>query len=240
MKACRWPRPPLILGFILGSIIEQNLQSALSAYGAIAFVTRPITVALIAITAVTVFILMRVGHSSSDTPPPIQEVRRRTSLLGGAWRLEHWFALAILMIVVWALATSFDFPTRARFMPLLAGAPAAALLAFMLLFQRGSASGEIMDIGLRSITVAGASRTALVIGAFIGALIVLGVTIGLQYAVIVFAIAFPLAMGEGRLRWVASACAGIIVALVSLVLLDQLMGVLWPDAIVWDWVFGGS
>jgi TctA family transporter len=239
MKACRWPRPPLLLGFILGSIIEQNLQSALSAYGAIAFVTRPITIALIVITAVTVFILMRVGHGSSDAPAPI-EVRRRTSLLGGAWRLEHWFALAILMIVVWALATSFGFPAGARFMPLLAGASAAALLVFMLLFQRDSASGEIMDIGLRSITVAGASRTALVIAAFIAALIVLGATIGLQYAVIAFAISFPVVMGEGHMRWIASACAGVIVALVSLVLLDQLMGVLWPDAIVWNWIFGGS
>jgi hypothetical protein len=239
MKACRWPRPPLLLGFILGSIIEQNLQSALSAYGAIAFVTRPITIALVAITAVTVFVLMRVGHGGSDTPVPI-EVRRRTSLLGGGWRLEHWFALAVLMIVAWTLTTSFDFPARARFMPLLAGAPAAALLAFMLLFQRGSASGEIMDIGLRSITVAGASRTALVIAAFIAALIVLGATVGLQYAVIAFALAFPLAMGEGRMRWIASACAGVIVALVSLVLLDQLMGVLWPDTVVWNWIFGGS
>jgi hypothetical protein len=97
-----------------------------------------------------------------------------------------------------------------------------------------------MDIGLRSITVAGASRTALVIAAFIAALIVLGATIGLQYAVIAFAISFPVVMGEGHMRWIASACAGVIVALVSLVLLDQLMGVLWPDAIVWNWIFGGS
>ncbi len=46
----------LILGFILGSIIEQNLQSALSAYGAIAYITRPNTVALIVTTIATVLV----------------------------------------------------------------------------------------------------------------------------------------------------------------------------------------
>jgi TctA family transporter len=242
MKAYKWPRPPLILGFILGSIIEQNLQSALSAYGALAFVTRPITIALIATTIVAVTILTRVDSRGSTSPVPAetQMVRRRRSLLEGAWRPEHWFALAVLLVALCALWGAFGFPARARFMPLLAGTPAVALLTFLLLFQRGKASGEIMDIGLRSITVPGCGRTALLVGSFIAGFLFLSGFVGLQYAVIVFAVSFPLVMGEGRLRWVASACAGIIVALVALVVLDQLMGVLWPDPIIWQWAFSSS
>jgi hypothetical protein len=242
MKACKWPRPPLILGFILGSIIEQNLQSALSAYGALAFVTRPITLALIAATIIVVAILTRVdtGGLAQPVPPAAHIVRRHGSVLGGAWRLEHWFALTVLLIVLGAIWIAFGFPGRARFMPLLAGAPVAALLAFLLLFQRGKTSGEIMDIGLRSLTVPGCGRTALIVGGFIAGFLFLSGVVGLQYAVIVFAVSFPLVMAQGRMRWLASACAGIIVALVSLVVLDQLMGVLWPDPFIWQWAFGNS
>jgi hypothetical protein len=241
MKACKWPRPPLILGFILGSIIEQNLQSALSAYGAFAFVTRPITLALIAATIVAVAILTRVEARAPTLPRSTGgELARRRPVLGGAWRLEHWFALGILLVVLWAIWTALGFPVRARFMPLLAGTPVAVLLVFLLLFQRGKATGEIMDIGLRCVTVPGCGRTALIVAGFIAAFLLLSAVIGLQYAVIAFALSFPLVMGEGPMRWVAGACAGIIVAVVSLVLLDQLMGVLWPDTIVWDLIFGTS
>ena len=235
MKAFRWPRPPLILGFILGSIIEQNLQSALSAYGAIAFVTRPVTVALIAITVITVLILLRV-EGKGEAPKPMVP---RPALMSGAWKLEHAFAVVLLVLVLAALWTSLGFPARARFMPLLTGLPAAVLIVILVLFRRHAASGEIMDIGLRSLAVPGAGRTALVIAVFIVGLMILGTTIGLQYAVILFAMAFPLAMGEGQMGWIASACAGLLVGLVSLALLDRVMGVLWPDPVLWQWISAG-
>jgi len=235
MKAFRWPRPPLILGFILGSIIEQNLQSALSAYGAIAFVTRPVTVALIAITVITVLILLRV-EGKGEAPKPMVP---RPALMSGAWKLEHAFAVVLLVLVLAALWTSLGFPARARFMPLLTGLPAAVLIVILVLFRRHAASGEIMDIGLRSLAVPGAGRTALVIAVFIVGLMIFGTTIGLQYAVILFAMAFPLAMGEGQMGWIASACAGLLVGLVSLALLDRVMGVLWPDPVLWQWISAG-
>ena len=233
MKAFRWPRPPLILGFILGSIIEQNLQSALSAYGAIAFVTRPVTVGLIAITVITVLILLRVEGRGEAAPKPAAP---RPSLISGPWKLEHVFAIALLTVVLAALSISLGFPARARFMPLLTGLPGAVLIVILVLFRRHAASGEIMDIGLRSLTVPGAGHTALLIGVFIAGLMILGTTIGLQYAVILFALTFPLAMGEGRMGWIASACAGLLVGLVSLGLLDRVMGVLWPEPVLWQWM----
>jgi thiamine transporter ThiT len=75
-----------------------------------------------------------------------------------------------------------------------------------------------------------------VIGLFLVLLLLLSATIGLPYAAIAFAIAFPLAMSEGRMRWVASACAGALVAVVALWLLDYYMGVLWPEPVFAEWV----
>ncbi len=45
MKATGWPRPPLILGFVLGPIIENYLVISLNRYGA-TWVTRPLVVVL--------------------------------------------------------------------------------------------------------------------------------------------------------------------------------------------------
>jgi hypothetical protein len=245
MKAFKWPRPPLMLGFILGSIIELNLQSALSAYGAIAFITRPITVLLL-VTILAVFILMRVnregaapavGATLPADPAGQGAIRTHGALgFGGPWRLEHFFSLGILIIVGAAVATAFNFPPRARFLPLLVGGPIIALLLFQLLFMRRSTSGEIMDIGLRSLTVPGAGKTAMAVGGFIALFILLTATIGLPYASIIFAIVFPIAMCRGRMRWTVSALAGTIVAIVALVLLDYYMGVLWPEPVLMGWM----
>lgn len=67
MKRYRWPRPPLILGFILGPIIDENLQSALSIYGPLGVLTRPIAIVLFVLLIVTVFTLFRLMSRSVET-----------------------------------------------------------------------------------------------------------------------------------------------------------------------------
>lgn len=64
MKQFGWPRPPLILGFILGPIVEQNLQSALSIYGLRGVLTRPIAIGIFIFLIVSVVTLLRMQSSS--------------------------------------------------------------------------------------------------------------------------------------------------------------------------------
>jgi TctA family transporter len=52
MKRCGWPRPPLLLGFLLGGLIERYLFISVRAYGA-GFLLRPLAVAIFLITIVT-------------------------------------------------------------------------------------------------------------------------------------------------------------------------------------------
>ena len=49
MKLFRWPRPPLILGFILAGPIEKNLFSAVNLFGVWGVLTRPFTIVVGAI-----------------------------------------------------------------------------------------------------------------------------------------------------------------------------------------------
>ena len=52
MKRSGWPRPPLLLGFLLGTLIERYAVISVKAYG-FGWMTRPLVIAIILITVVT-------------------------------------------------------------------------------------------------------------------------------------------------------------------------------------------
>ena len=68
MKWLGWPRPPLLLGFILGPVIEQNLWPSVQLWGW-GFWTRPLTIGLVvaAIAAVT-YLTRAMGRAEAAVP----------------------------------------------------------------------------------------------------------------------------------------------------------------------------
>lgn len=139
MKWLGWPRPPLILGFILGPVIESNIWPATQVWGVTGVLTRPITVALIVIAFVTVIYLTRamkyggIATAAASSAPtsifgepkadmisggsgaphsggaPFWRVRLRLRGLKFAWRWEALFPLALLGVTVWALSESLGY-----------------------------------------------------------------------------------------------------------------------------------
>ena len=101
MKWLGWPRPPLLLGFILGPIIEQNLWPSVQLWGW-GFVTRPLTVALVVAAVVSVTYLTRAlgkaalprGADAPEAPAPwdqeneniVRDNGTRSALGRSAWR----------------------------------------------------------------------------------------------------------------------------------------------------------
>jgi TctA family transporter len=250
MKAFRWPRSPLILGFILGGVIEQNLQSALSAYGPISFVTRPITLVLIVITIVTTVWLLRLNRSSAHQPTEVvadsvgaasvlaktdSESKIRLSVRG-PWRAEHWFSLGALLLACAAIIGSMSYAPSARFFPIASCSVVIALMLYQLVFGRAKTTGQIMDIGLRSMEVPAARRNALIIGVGIVLYMLLTLTIGLMVASVLFAACFPFVMMKGRSRFITSAIATVILIIMAYGLLDYYMGVYWPEPYIGDWI----
>jgi putative tricarboxylic transport membrane protein len=70
MKKRHWPSTPLILGIILGPMLEQSLTQSLELSGgslAILF-TRPIAVTLLLLTGLLLFLARRVLRSPELTP----------------------------------------------------------------------------------------------------------------------------------------------------------------------------
>jgi len=250
MKAFKWPRSPLVLGFILGPVIELNLQSALSAYTPLEILQRPITDVLLVLIALTTWFMLRLsrqikpGTAPAETAAAVLDMSRPKAparwtwrhALGGGWRLEHSFALLVLMGAAAAIWIARSYPPQARFLPLLTAGGVIALTLAHLLFERQRETGEIMDIGLRSRGEPGVGRAVAKVAAFIALLLLLAATVGLQYGCLAVALLFPIVMMEGRARWITSLVGGSLVALIALWLLDFYMGVYWPDPVLADWV----
>ena len=70
MKWLGWPRPPLLLGFILGPIIEQNLWPSVQLWGW-GFVSRPLTVALVVAAVISVAYLTRALSKAESVESPV-------------------------------------------------------------------------------------------------------------------------------------------------------------------------
>ena len=251
MKFFRWPRPPMILGFILGPIIEHNLLSAVSIHGPVGMLTRPITLVLIFLSiSVAVFFSFLAGKSeeterrmvgvSADSPsgagpniPPSGAIPDSPPKARFVWRSwEHLFPLVIMAIALAFIVEALDFPTRARSMPMMVGVGLFGLALIQLMLQiRGVKSGDILDLGMMS-KADEQRRTGVVLLVLIGMFLLVSVTFGLKWAAIGLALVFPAAVsGRQYARW--GLLTGAIIAALVIVLFDNVLFVIWPQPAVW-------
>ncbi|MCY4581703.1 MAG: tripartite tricarboxylate transporter permease [Chloroflexi bacterium] len=255
MKALGWPRPPLILGFILGSVVEINLQSALSAYGPLGILTRPFTLVLLIILLVTVYLLTvrfdsgeklaastaapSSGNASSGVQPPAGGEGRRSRFslrFKPTWGPDVWATIVMIAVGAWVLYEVRDMPARALMFPRAMAVVIVGLSLLLLSFKWTGRDkrADIMDIGMRSFGVEGAARRGLITAIGVLALSGGAVLIGLQTASVLFAFIYPAVMMQGRWRWISAGITGVIILLMSIFLFDYLMAVWWPPSIIDD------
>ena len=129
MKQLRWPRPPLILGLVLGDTVERNLFISVERYG-LDWLPRPIVLGLLALAIVG---LLR---------PLLQDVRRQPSLRGllGAFgrpsfHLGQLFYVFMIGLIGWMVIVSVDWPMNAKIVPLIVGSMALIFATLSLLDQ---------------------------------------------------------------------------------------------------------
>lgn len=248
MKRYQWPRPPLILGFILGPIIDQNLQSALSIHGFVGVLTRPITITLFLVAVVVAFVMWRAMGRSEATvsavtgeaqEPAAVDAPQQSAGLWLRWRGEHIVPIVGMLGAAGFLWASLELPGRAQMLPMWLSIGILVLCFVQLLRQAVTTevrTVEILDLGMRSTGMAGMRSAALIVVGLLATFVVLAMIVGLQFASIFLALMGPVLLLSGRLRWIGGALAGVVVAIFSYVLLDYLMAVIWPQPIIWTWV----
>jgi TctA family transporter len=253
MKQFKWPRPPLILGVVLGDTIERYLFISVERYG-IGFLARPVVAIL--------FTLAIIGL----TRPFLQDIRSHgglktmlTSFQAPRFRASQLFTIFIICLIATMVGTALKWETSAKLVPLAVGT-VALIAAGLSLFndmcrkpeslpespadhamhevahQIGAADQKLhMDLTSDTahlptkIIIQRATRFFGYLTAFMGVMAV----IGLIPTVAVFVVVFM--RYENQERW-SLIIPYTVVLLVSITLIfDYVMSVPWPPTYIGGW-----
>jgi TctA family transporter len=110
MKRLHWPRPPMILGLVVGPIFERYLFISDQLYGS-AWLLRPVVIAVGLLIAWVLFRPMR------QTVVDIWHELRHLQLSQLRFGQSGAFTLAIIAIVIFALTRSSDWPLQEQIVP---------------------------------------------------------------------------------------------------------------------------
>jgi TctA family transporter len=245
LKHLKWPRPPLVLGFILGGMLERYLFISIQRYGG-AWVMRPVVI--VAFVAAGISLLR----------PLVQDVKAHGGIRGmlgdlGRPKLNsrNLFPLGLLCLFTTMVfqASAWDFD--AKIVPLIVGIAAIGFCVLSLLTdvckrpvgvavgiaakaKEGIAQKIHMDIAsniahlpARTILFRGALFFVWM-GLFLGSMSLIGVI----PTVPLFIIAFMRA--ERREPWRIAVPMALIMTVFIYVLFDQLLGVRWPPTVLGD------
>ncbi|MBF9033043.1 hypothetical protein HKCCE2091_02235 [Rhodobacterales bacterium HKCCE2091] len=236
MKRLEWPRPPLILGLVLGGLIERYMKISVIRYEA-EWLLRPGVIVLLTLAALA---LLR---------PFFTEVRKegvgifvpRGRPVFSAVDLFYGFFLVVGIVMV---AYALDWPFGARIGPVMVGSTMiffASLSLFFVAFGRSATAtpngprvrtGLHMDLKSENGELSNGAvfvRAAQFFGWFIAFLASMAL-IGLIPTAGIFVIAFMRI--EGQERW--KLCLGYAVSVVVLIWLifDQVISVPWPRTLL--------
>jgi len=122
MKQMKWPRPPLVLGFVLGSIVEQYLYISVRRYG-IDWIGRPVVAVAFGLTAlILIRALLQVVRAEGGFR------NMATSFGTPVLRFSDLFYLALAIIIGYALYETTLWRPQARIGALIIGLTAVTIL----------------------------------------------------------------------------------------------------------------
>jgi TctA family transporter len=247
MKHFRWPRPPLVLGFILGSIIERYMFISIERFGA-GWLIRPIVVVMFALSLLTI------------ARPLLQDIREHHGIGAmlttfGAPRFTpgNLFPAALLSLIAVMFAISLQWDFSAKIIPVIVAIGAlisgGLSLANDIFSKRGreDANGttDMAKVVSQKIHMDVASKTAhlpadiiLLRGAmFFGWLVAFLCSmamIGLLPTVPIFVIAYMRL--EGPEKWRHAFMMAAAMTLLIYIVFDQLLAIPWPPTVLGAWM----
>ncbi len=246
MKQFKWPRPPLVLGFVLGDHIERYMFISIERYG-LTWLARPVVAALF---LMAIFGMVR---------PLLQDIRIHggvRKMLSGfqtpRFHPSQLFTIFVIAIILVSLFGTLDWGFKAKIVPVIVGLLALAASSLSLFDQMcrkptdkgatGESLGEHMKheveekihmdmtsdtahLGVETII----RRALLFFGYLIGFMISMWL-IGLIPTAFFFVIIFM--RTEGPEPWRIVLPYAITVVLFIYAVFDQVMSVPWPQTLI--------
>ncbi len=246
LKHFQWPRPPLVLGFILGSVLERYMFISIQRYGT-SWMLRPLVVIMFTLAALSLF------------RPLLQDVKAHGGIKGmlsdfGSPRLSwtNLFPVFLLALFAAMLSEAVGWNALAKIVPLIVGSGAVLFCSLALaneVFKKSPKVGRSLDeqakaqvqqkmhMDIKSSIGHLPVKTLLTRGAmFYGwmvAFLISMATIGIIPTVPLFIVAFMRV--EAREKWrVVIPMAAIMCAFIYY-LFDQLLAIPWPPTVLGDY-----
>ena len=250
MKRLRWPRPPLVLGFVLGALIERYLYISYSRWE-FEWLSRPVVMIILIITFISVIL------------PVIQKFRKRGKSQNKKSKVsfnkdyllnpDFSFTLIFGLIFTYALITSGEWEMDAKLIPMLLGVFGIIISFFhisscffksdhehkeKILSVPGQQTGE--ETTHFEIQADYGDLTSKVIYSRAGryllwciGYIIIAQLIGLLPAILVFVIAYMRL--EAKESWRVTLTISSIMWGLCYLLFHSVLKVLWPLAIIGSW-----
>jgi putative tricarboxylic transport membrane protein len=234
MAKLDWPRPPLLLGLVLGPLAENRLFLSTDNYGA-AWLLRPgaLIIAAVMVAGLVAPVVNRWRHRVTSTPPPRRSAARARRLDGAIA-----FDLGLVILFAAALWLSRGFDARAGLFPWTI--TTAALVLALAHAAREIASRRSVGPE-RTATDAAASpsearRTAAICGWILGMYVAIWL-VGFSLATLVTTILY---LRTARERWPISIALSLAGFAFVYVLFEKGLGVPFPPGQLLVWLgYGG-
>jgi putative tricarboxylic transport membrane protein len=237
MKRFDWPRPPMVLGFVLGPIFERYLFLSTEIYGA-DWVLRPIVI------GIAVLIAWALYRPLKETATKLGHEFRHIRQSHPRLTARSWFTLCFIALIVGAIVTSAGWPPIEQMVPRTA-CWAALLFAILNLITEifgadlvapvlggpGAAHAAAEDPGLPSGVV---THRAIEFFGWLAGLVALASLIGFIPAIAVFVFLYMgFGFHEPITRTVIFAVA---MGVFCWAVFDRGLAVPWPQAVLGDLV----
>ena len=236
MKRLGWPRPPMVLGIVVGAIFERYLFISTQLYGW-EWLLRPPVLAILACVAWALY--RPLSQIAVSLIGEFREVRSR----GPRWGAAPVFSAAIIVLIVAAIVSSQEWPHDAKIVPLTACGMAlvAAILNLVNeLFGREQKIAAYADSGVQVRAQADdlglepdeLRRRAAIFFVWMAAFIGFVALIGFIPAISLFVFAYMcFGFGEPALNSLGFAAA---TTILCWVVFHWALGVAWPQSLLGD------
>ncbi|MCC2098188.1 MAG: tripartite tricarboxylate transporter permease [Hyphomicrobiales bacterium] len=242
MKRADWPRPPVILGFVLGGLIERYLVITVQRYD-FAWLKFPIVAALLLLTLIGI-LRPTIAALMASRKRRAEGVRMKLGAMKPEDRGDAVFGLLVVALFAAALVISWTWEFDAKLMPATV-AWAGLIFALMHIVGRfvhttgaslqpaGDHGEASIGSGLQNLPARTVSVRALIFLAWLLFYLGSAALIGLLPAMLIFLVAYM--RFDGKESWFMSLAIGLGTSLFCYVLFHRIVGVIWPKSLVGEW-----
>jgi hypothetical protein len=238
MKRIHWPRPPFVVGFVLGGLLERYLYISVTRFGA-EWLLKPIVIVIFALA------LWGLGR------PLIRHIRslpKRTETQS-PWRrpridVSGLFYVGLVAVIVWMMVEAYQWGREARTAPVIIGwfvlvALIGSLVNHVFRFAeiKPEAASRVAHLDITAddaeLGRATIAKRALRFAFWMIALLASTAVIGLLPSAAI--LVFLYMRLEGKEAWVRSSLVASAMAVAFFLLFDRVLALPWPHSLLGDW-----